>query len=187
MSQSRSGAYDSIYRKEAVPPQGYYQVNYAQVEKASPNLSIYKHVEVDLRTPLKKEAICKRLNDSDSPCFRRTATLVNFDKMLERPPITSSPSPNEARFISIDLDTPVWSRNKKLMSVSFEKSLSRGSLMKSPTNCELVYNPNKEVVLPSIGRTIPFDKMRSRKALFPLNESLRREVDERQACRSVDK
>jgi hypothetical protein len=75
--------------------------------------------------------------------------------------------------MSFDRDTPVCSKNKQPLSYSFDKSVSRSFLDSSlNTSSELIYFPNKELVMPSLGKTIPFDKTRSRPALFSLKEEI---------------
>mmetsp|Transcript_18156 Transcript_18156/g.32523 ORF Transcript_18156/g.32523 Transcript_18156/m.32523 type:complete len:320 (-) Transcript_18156:1528-2487(-) len=177
-SQSREGAYDSIvtvkkYRRERVPPQGHYRVNFKLVEKNSPNRTIYKTIAVDRRTPTHTVKEYRHKHPASTSNHRKDNCPVNFAKMLDRP-WKPKGSPDEQRFTNFDRDTPVYSKNKRVMSISFDKSISRDDLYNEALSrtFDAIYDARKEKLMPNLGKTLPFYRSCSRPELFKPKEDI---------------
>jgi hypothetical protein len=101
----------------------------------------------------------------------REPNQVNFTKMLDRPNLSLS---NESKFSDFDRDTPVHSKNKRLRSVSFDKTASRSDLHSEVLSrtVDVEYSPNKELLLTSLGKNVAFHKSRSRPELFTFKDDV---------------
>lgn len=60
------------------------------------------------------------------------------------------------------------------MNISFEKTISREDLYTEVLNrsVDAVYHPRKEKLMPSLGKTVEFNRTRSRPDLFKLKDDI---------------
>lgn len=141
-----------------MPPGGYYNVNYSQVEKKlhAPVITTFDrsrsidnahtNVEYDVKDVLDK-----------------VKCIIPFSKQTKRKPMLNDVKPHEKRFVQANLSPIACSKYKKSLVPNLSKYTPRNSgLYRISEGGGPEYFPNKDVILPKLSKAVDFDKMLKR-------------------------